>query len=128
VNVLLDTATFLWIGAGSPRLSKAARAIVVDRSNRLFFSAVGAWEIHLKTSLGKLPLPTDAASYIARTRAAREIDALEFTEADAAHLSTLPFYHRDPFDRALISQATARSLTILTPDPAFREYSVTTIW
>jgi PIN domain nuclease of toxin-antitoxin system len=128
VNVLLDTVTFLWIGEGSSRLSNAARSVIVDPANRLLLSAVSVWEIHLKVSLGRLPLPADAPAYIKRIRAARGITSLDFTEDDASNVSTMPFHHRDPFDRALVSQALARSLVILTPDPAIHAYQVSALW
>lgn len=128
MNVLLDTVTFLWIGEGSPRLSALARSIVLEPTNRLLLSAVSAWEINVKVSIGKLPLPADPATYIRRTRAARDIVTIEFSEDDAAQISALPSHHRDPFDRALVSQAITRSLAILTPDPAFRQYPIATLW
>ncbi len=36
----------------------------------------------------------------------------------------LTSYHRDPFDRMLISQAKIENLTILTHDPIFKKYPV----
>jgi PIN domain nuclease of toxin-antitoxin system len=128
VNVLLDTVTFLWIGAGSPKLSATARSTIVDPMNQLFFSAVSAWEIHLKASIGKLPLPAHASEYIRRIRDARGIASVAFGEDDAHSLTSLPLHHHDPFDRALISQAIARSLIILTPDPAIGQYPVSVLW
>ena len=119
---------FLWLGEGSARLSRAARSIVLDPANRLLFSAISAWEIHLKASLGKLPLPADPATYIRRIRIARNVESVDFSEDDASHLTRLPDHHRDPFDRALVSQALARSFIILTPDDALRAYPVATVW
>lgn len=43
-------------------------------------------------------------------------------------VSMLPRHHNDPFDRLLIAQARARSLPIVTGDPAFADYDVTVIW
>jgi PIN domain nuclease of toxin-antitoxin system len=128
MTVLLDTVTFLWLGEGAGKLSAAARQTIVAAENRLFLSSISAWEIHLKYSLGKLPLPESPALYIRRLRAARDIDALPFSEDDAVGLSALPPLHRDPFDRALVSQANARRFAVLTPDPEIRAYPVTTIW
>ena len=51
--------------------------------------------------------------------------------ADACHpiatrkrVQTLPFHHRDPFDRMLIAQAIEEGLTIVTPDRIFAAYGV----
>jgi PIN domain nuclease of toxin-antitoxin system len=43
-------------------------------------------------------------------------------------LSTLPFHHRDPFDRLLIAQAKVAGWTIATQDRAFVDYAVPIIW
>jgi PIN domain nuclease of toxin-antitoxin system len=128
VEFLLDTVAFLWIGEGGSRLSATARAIVTDPHNPLTLSAVSAWEIHVKASIGKLPLPIDPTAYIRRVRAAYDISTLDFTEEDASGLAGLPFHHRDPYDRALVSQAASRALVILTPDRAFAAYGVATAW
>lgn len=40
----------------------------------------------------------------------------------------LPHHHGDPFDRILIAQAQVESMAILTVDPAFAAYEVTTVW
>ncbi|MGL5852422.1 MAG: type II toxin-antitoxin system VapC family toxin [Phycicoccus sp.] len=54
---------------------------------------------------------------------------LGFTRLDIADthltvLQSLPFHHRDPFDRLLVSQATAEGMAILTSDRAFGRYPV----
>jgi PIN domain nuclease of toxin-antitoxin system len=36
--------------------------------------------------------------------------------------ATLPHFHKDPFDRILIAQATAEGLTLLTVDPIVAKY------
>jgi PIN domain nuclease of toxin-antitoxin system len=42
----------------------------------------------------------------------------------AAGVARLPFHHRDPFDRLLVSQALAEGLAIVSADPVFRRYIV----
>jgi len=41
--------------------------------------------------------------------------------------ASLPFHHRDPFDRIIIAQSLAESIPIVTVDSAFSQYSVTLI-
>jgi len=43
-------------------------------------------------------------------------------------LKDLPWIHRDPFDRLLISQAQEENLTIVTVDDNIVKYPVKTIW
>jgi PIN domain nuclease of toxin-antitoxin system len=45
-----------------------------------------------------------------------------------ALLTTMPFHHRDPFDRLLIAQATAERIPIVSADTAFDAYPVTCLW
>jgi len=56
------------------------------------------------------------------------IEYLPLDEKAVFHLSRLPNYHRDPFDKMLVCQAIAHDLTILTPDKLTSQYPVATAW
>ena len=43
-------------------------------------------------------------------------------------LLTLPFHHRDPFDRLLIVQARVEGLTLVSKDPHSPTYGVPLLW
>ena len=43
-------------------------------------------------------------------------------------VSSLPFHHRDPFDRMLIAQTLCEKMTIVSRDGSFREYHVDLLW
>jgi PIN domain nuclease of toxin-antitoxin system len=45
-----------------------------------------------------------------------------------AVLTTLPFHHRDPFDRLIIAQAMVEDTTVISNDTAFDAYPVTRLW
>ena len=55
-----------------------------------------------------------------------ELFPISVTHATA--VETLPFHHRDPFDRLLIAQAMLESVPIVSIDPHFDSYSVTRLW
>ncbi len=55
MKLLLDTCTFLWIASDSPRLSRAAAAVFLDKDNERYLSAASAWEIGIKYNAGRLP-------------------------------------------------------------------------
>lgn len=99
-----------------------------DPGQVLFFSAASSWEIAIKASLGKLRLPEPPGKYIPNRMAALNVLGLPVEHAHALKLFGLPEHHRDPFDRILIAQAQAESLTILTADRVFGAYDVATIW
>lgn len=87
-----------------------------------------AWEIIVKNKLGKLPLPEPAHDFVHHWRVRHHIETLPLDEPSVLQLSRLPEYHKDPFDRILICQAIANSLTILTPDEHITRYPVRTEW
>jgi PIN domain nuclease of toxin-antitoxin system len=128
VRVLLDTHVFLWWNEDNPQLSKKARRIMADPANTLVLSAASAWEIAIKVQLGKLRLPGGAASYVQDRAAHDHMDVLPIRLEHAAALQSLPLLHRDPFDRMLVAQSRIERLSILTGDPAIRNYAVDAIW
>jgi len=118
VNILLDTHLLLWWLADDPSLSLEARSLISDSRNTLFVSAVSWWEIWLKVSLGKLHVPPGFAE-----RASEEgFENLPLTAEQTSHLSSLPWHHRDPFDRMLVAQAQHENLVLLTADEMNSRY------
>ena len=128
MKLLLDTCTFLWIAAGSPELSQRAAQLFGDPANDVFLSVVSAWEIAIKHSLGRLPLPAPPEQFIPGQREAHAIASLPLSEDEALYLPRIPVLHRDPFDRILICQAVVNGLAVLTPDRLISQYSVRTLW
>lgn len=128
MKILLDTCTFLWITTGSPQLSSTARRLFEDPNNEVYLSAISAWEMAIKSSLGKLLLPEPAARFVPSRRTAHHIDALPLDEESALQLERLPRLHGDPFDRMLICQSIVHGMAILTPDALVRQYPARVLW
>lgn len=128
MKLLLDTCTFLWLITDAEELSGAARTLFVDPGNEVFLSAVSAWEMSVKYSLGRLPLPEPPERFVPAQRERHDIAAVALEEQAALYLHKLPPLHRDPFDRMLICQAIQHELTLLTPDPLITQYPVRTVW
>jgi PIN domain nuclease of toxin-antitoxin system len=120
LRLLLDTHALLWWLADDPRLGKAARSALADPDNAAWVSSVSIWEARIKERLGKLRLPPSFADAVA----ASGFVELPFTVAHAHAVEHLPDHHRDPFDRALIAQAGAESLTLVTADARIGAYDV----
>lgn len=58
-----------------------------------------------------------------------EIGILDINIKHVEILSSLPFIHRDPFDRILIAQCMAEKTVLLTKDDAINLYkTIETIW
>ena len=128
MRLLLDTHVLLWAAAHSERLSQNARSLLEDQENMLLWSAVGTVELALKSSIGKLQLPTSVEAFVNRHVRLLVLDRLALEDAHAAVVEQLPLHHRDPFDRMLIAQATFEEVPILSADSAFRDYDVEVIW
>jgi PIN domain nuclease of toxin-antitoxin system len=110
------------------RLSPSSQALLADPENQLFLSSVSSWEIAIKYSIGKLPLPVPPAEYVPSRMETSGTSALPVLHAHALHVATLPLHHGDPFDRLLIAQAQLEGLNILTADQKFAAYEVEILW
>lgn len=128
MRLLLDTHAFLWFINDSAELSYEARAAIEDGENELFLSYASLWEMAIKISLGKLSMPEPFDHFINEQVQLNQISLLSFTIPQIAPIATLPFHHRDPFDRMLVAQALSENLPVLSRDAAFDAYSVQRIW
>lgn len=128
MRLLLDTHAFLWFIMGSANLSVDARALIENTANERLLSVAGLWEIAIKTSLGKLTLSAPFDELIPAQLRLNGIDLLNIKVDHLSTLSTLPFHHRDPFDRLIIAQAIVEKLTVISLDGAFDTYGVTRHW
>jgi PIN domain nuclease of toxin-antitoxin system len=120
-DLLLDTHVLIWWDEGRRLSRDATRAI--RSADAVYVSAVSAWEIAIKTALGRLKPQRTIAQAVAESG----FTELDITLAHAARLATLADQHKDPFDRMLIAQALAEGLVIITRDPSFERYEVPVI-
>jgi PIN domain nuclease of toxin-antitoxin system len=124
VKLLLDTHAALWWLSDDPRFGATAATQVADDANQVLLSAAVVWEVAIKRSLGKLEAPTDFASTLLGAGALPLAVGLEH----AAAVETLPWHHRDPFDRMLVAQATLERAVVVSRDEALRPYGVPMVW
>ncbi|MGL4500147.1 MAG: type II toxin-antitoxin system VapC family toxin [Planktothrix sp.] len=128
MRLLLDTHTLLWFFMGNPKLSDKARLLIEDNQNQKLISVASVWEMAIKQSQNKLTLENLAADYITDKIQWADFDLLSINLRHLRLLSTLPFHHRDPFDRLLIAQAIQENIPILSKDIAFDAYPVQRSW
>jgi PIN domain nuclease of toxin-antitoxin system len=128
VRVLLDTHTFLWFVLGHTQLSSTALARILDPAYTKLMSPVSYWEIAIKISVNKLTLHEPYEAFMRRGIVGNGFVILPIEPKHTAVLTTLPFHHRDPFDRLLIAQALVEQVQILSADVAFDAYSVSRLW
>lgn len=128
MNLLLDTHTFLWFTAGDSALSKAARSAIANENNNLYLSVASLWEIAIKISIDKFELSEPFEVLIPEQLAENEIELLNISVEHTALIASMPFHHRDPFDRLIASQAKIEQMTLVSADDVFDSYGVTRLW
>ena len=127
MDVLLDTHPFIWFLNGDEHLPDSLKSIIANTTNRCFLSIASLWEIAIKCSLGKLELKGDFGQ-MAGFLSDNDIEILPVTFEHLQRLMQLPFHHRDPFDRLIITQALTENLFMATKDKLFPVYGVNCIW
>lgn len=128
MKVLLDTCSFIWLALDPEKLSPVAVQLIDDDSNELFLSDVSLWEITLKNSVGKLPLPEAARSWLVAQRSFHRLVAVPIHESAIYLTSELPPVHPDPFDRLIAAQAIENQFTILSPDRPLSLLGANRVW
>jgi PIN domain nuclease of toxin-antitoxin system len=86
------------------------------------------WEIAIKTSANKLTLKEPFDVLIPKELAENEIELLGISIPHLSLVATLPFHHRDPFDKLIAAQAKAEQLTLVSVDAIFDAYGVNRLW
>jgi PIN domain nuclease of toxin-antitoxin system len=128
MRLLLDTHSFLWFLLDDPKLSETAKGSIADPDNDIEISPASYWEIAIKISLNKYSLPEPYEQFMERELATNQFRILPIEPKHTATLTTLPFHHRDPFDRLIIAQAMVEQIPVISGDEAFAAYPVIRIW
>ncbi len=128
MKLLLDTHTVLWFYLADPQLSIPANAAIVDPSNEKWVSPACYWEIAIKISTGKYVLAQPYEDFWRNAIEANGFQILPIVPRQTALLTTMPYHHRDPFDRLLIAQAMAEGMSVVCADAIFDSYGVSRVW
>jgi PIN domain nuclease of toxin-antitoxin system len=128
VNAILDTCTFIWLTQQPERLSKPAVAFCDDSGNALYLSLASIWEISLKWTAGRIPLPAPPRAWITEQTAVWAVKLVSILPEHLYRATELAKLHPDPFDRLIVAQALAGGYAVVTPDPHIRQYPVQSIW
>ncbi len=128
MDLLLDTHTLLWFIGGGDDLSAATRRAIEEPNNNKFVSIVSVWEISIKVALGKIDLTASFDQLFPEQLEINGFGLLPIKVVHTALIASLPYHHRDPFDRMLISQAIEDDMTIVGADKAFDDYGIPRLW
>ena len=127
MRYLLDTHVIIWMAEDSQKLPPKMKEIIKLTQNSIFISSISIWEIAIKMNLGKLKLNLAFDELLIGIKNS-DFDILQIEDEYLEGLFVLPFLHKDPFDRLLISTALAEDLTIITIDENIQKYDVPWIW
>jgi PIN domain nuclease of toxin-antitoxin system len=128
MRLLLDNHAFVWFAYNAQDLPDKTRELLEDASTELNLSLASVWEMAIKVSIGKLQLAEKVTDLVTNQMTKDEIELLSITLPHLDLIETLPFHHKDPFDRLLIAQAQVESIAIVSIDAAFDSYGVNRIW
>ncbi len=121
MKLLFDTHLLMWAVDDSPRLPKAVAQLIDDTKNELIFSVASVWEIAIKHGVGRDVVSVDPRR-LRRSLLDNGYSELPITSEHAVAIDALPAFHKDPFDRILIAQATVEGITLLTVDKVVARY------
>ena len=121
MKLLLDTHVLIWAAGFPERLPPAARDLIADTGNELFFSAASLWEVAIKSALGRDDFAVDAR-LLRRGLLDNGYSELPVASAHAVAIDGLPPIHKDPFDRLLVAQSMVEGITLLTADDRGGQY------
>jgi PIN domain nuclease of toxin-antitoxin system len=126
MRYLIDTHVALWILKGEP-ISEKAKTIIDDVTTEVFVSIASAWEIAIKVGLGKLKYDGGVRAFLDDIRL-NDFQLLAVEEAHIEQTESLPYHHRDPFDRLLIATAIAEDMTFISADENMPKYDLKWLW
>ena len=118
MRILVDTHIYLWMLSCPEKLTDARRYELESSVNEVFFSSISIAELMIKHSIGKINItfnPLEMAMEMG-------LETLNFTGEDALLLKSLPFFHKDPFDRMLVAQSMTNKLTLMSDDSKIKKY------
>jgi PIN domain nuclease of toxin-antitoxin system len=128
VRVLLDTHTFLWFALNDPKLSVPAAREIANPANEVLVSPASYWEIAIKISIGKYKLSMPYRDFWHDALNAYSINILPIELRHTERVVTLPFHHKDPFDRLLIAQSLTDNLPLVSADGRLDAYGIQRMW
>jgi PIN domain nuclease of toxin-antitoxin system len=127
MRILIDTQAFIWFVENDKQLPSKIKMDLEDSDNTIIISIASLWEMTIKMTLDKLHLDCDIKEMIDKVYR-NGFEILPILPEHIIKLSTLEYFHRDPFDRIIISQGLSENILIVSSDIVFDEYRVKRRW
>lgn len=123
MRLLIDTHIAIWIVNDDDRLSSEARRTIIE-ADVIFVSTASVWELSIKFSNRRdrrSDMPFSGYHAILRFEESG-FELLPLEPLHVAAVGSLPWHHRDPFDRLLIAHALVEGMTFMTHDTLLKDY------
>ncbi len=125
--ILLDTVALIrLITVQSFKRTAMARVIEAEASDKLFVSAISAWELCLienRAPSGEL-IDGDGAAFFTKATTGTALTAIPVDTEIAIESRRLPDrFNQDPADRFIVATARKHRLTIVTTDRIMLDYA-----
>ena len=118
---LLDTQLLIWMAFAPEQLPSTLVPDLENRQQRFFVSVDSLWEVAIKRSLNRPDFQFDAG--VLRQQLLREgFEELPIRAEHCLAVQTMPWHHKDPFDRLLIAQAQQEQIQLLSCDQSLSQY------
>ena len=128
MRLVLDAHCLIWAVDEPAKIAAAAKAALEDPANQLLMGTGTMWELSIKSGLGKLTLSSPFRQWMQQAMADLSLSMLAISLEHCERQASLPFHHRDPFDRLLAAQALIESIQVISADAIFDQYGVGRIW
>ena len=128
MKYLLDTHALLWAALEPRRLSSQALGAIEQPEAELLLSAASLWEIGILKSLGRISLKVSMRALVDLSVSELGLELVRIEPDHIDRFCTLPFHHRDPFDRLLIAQGLSLQAAVIGKDREFDAYGIKRIW
>ena len=127
MKVLIDTHIAIWAISDDPKLPEAARDILLDENNEIFYSTASIWEVVIKHMAhpDKVIIDGDTLAQSCENTGFKVLPILNkhtFALKDLKYPDSVP-RHNDPFDRIMIDQAKIEGMKFLTHDALIPYYN-----
>ena len=121
MKLIIDTHIAIWTLSDDKRLSELARSYIENPNNIIYVSAVSVWKVAIKHQAKPETIHFDAEMFLNYCIKSGFL-ILPIKETHAMETEHLPWVHKDPFDRMLISQAKIEGMILLTSDEKIASY------
>jgi PIN domain nuclease of toxin-antitoxin system len=130
--MLLDTHAWVWWVTEDRRLSRRAKAAIVDAvaDQDLWISLISVWEVAKKVEKRQLVLDRPVDQWLDEAMTVHGLGVWEITRPILVHSCELPPpFHGDPADQILVATARRQRAVMVTKDQQIRRYPhVRTLW